>query len=149
MSKAVPTPTSDTNYAQLQLSRQLCFPLWAAAKEVTRACRPLLDPQGLTYTQYLCLLYLWENPHASVKDAGQALYLDSGTLTPVLKKLEDKGLIKRTFSATDGRARTLELTEAGWHMRDTLSDVPERLHSCINLGEKDASELKRLLQSLL
>lgn len=93
----------DTNIEELALKNQLCFPLYACAKEIVRAYQPLLEPLNLTYTQYIVMMVLWEHSHLNVKSLGEYLYLDSGTLTPLLRKMETKGFLTRTRSKEDER----------------------------------------------
>ncbi len=99
------------DYPQLKLDSQLCFPLYAASKEIVRRYKPLLDPLDLTYTQYIVMMVLWESGSCTVTELGEKLWLDSGTLTPVLKKLESKGYIRRKRSALDERCLTKTLTK--------------------------------------
>lgn len=136
-------------YEQLLLERQLCFPLWAAARKVTGIYRPVLEPLGLTYTQYLVLLALWEHDRQSVREIGERLFLDSGTLTPLLKKLEAQGRITRTRAADDERVVLVELTADGKALKDRAASVPLSVGSCIPLSEGDAAHLYRILHALL
>lgn len=136
-------------YDQLKLENQLCFPLYAAAKEVVRKYTPLLTPLGLTYTQYLVLLVLWDTQHMSVKDLGNTLFLDSGTLTPVLKRLEQQGYITRTRSKQDERILIVSLTPQGNTLKEKASMIPGKMASCIPLEDSDAKELYRILYTLL
>jgi DNA-binding MarR family transcriptional regulator len=136
-------------YEQLKLQNQLCFPLYAAAKEVVRLYTPHLDPLGLTYTQYIVLLVLWENAEASVGELGKRLYLDSGTLTPLLKKLEAKGLIKRQRSTADERVVLVSLTAAGLDLREQAAAIPAKVGACISLDQGDAAQLYTLLYKSL
>ena len=105
-------------YEQLLLKNQLCFPLYAGAKEVVRLYKPFLDRIGLTYTQYIAMMVLWEKRVANVKTLGESLYLDSGTLTPLLKQLEQRGLVRRERSAEDERNVVVRLTDAGDALRE-------------------------------
>lgn len=133
----------------LKLDNQLCFPLYAASRRVIRLYRPVLDELGLTYTQYITLLALWEHDETSVKELGQRLYLDSGTLTPLLKKLQAQGLIERDRDQADERALVVRLTPAGLALKEQARDVPRRVASCVRLSAQDARELHRLLHLLL
>ncbi len=137
------------NFEQLKLENQLCFPLYAAAKEVVKAYTPLLAPLGLTYTQYIVLLVLWEKKCTSVKDLGEVLLLDSGTLTPVLKRLEKQGLIGRNRSREDERLLIVSLTEQGETLKEKASSIPGKISSCVPLDASDAKELYRILYTLL
>lgn len=133
----------------LMLDRQLCFPLWAAARKVTSMYRPVLDSLGLTYTQYVTLLALWEADGVTVKELGARLYLDSGTLTPVLKKLEAQGRVTRARSHDDERQVLITLTAEGRELKDRAAQVPGAVASCISLPLEDAIELHRILHRLL
>ena len=136
-------------YDKLKLSNQLCFPLYACAKEIVRRYRPYLDELDLTYTQYITMMVLWEQEETSVKDLGSKLFLDSGTLTPVLKSLETKGYIRRCRSANDERVLIASLTDEGRHLRDRAVCVPDRVASCVNLSPEDAQTLYTLLYKVL
>ncbi len=133
-------------HPQLDLDAQLCFPLYAATRAVTRAYAALLAETGLTYPQYLALLALWgaDGP-MTVGELGVRLRLDSGTLTPLLKRLESAGHVTRSRDAADERRVRVEITEAGWRLRDRVAGVPLELVSTLGLGAGDARELRRLL----
>ncbi len=143
--------TTMENCPQLMLENQLCFPLYAAARRVVNEYNPLLKPYGLTYTQYIVFLALWEqeNGKAKVGDLGRRLYLDCGTLTPLLKKMEECGWIKRCRCKVDERVVYVSLTEEGWALREELKGIPEKLGRCITIGQEDAAALYRLLHQLL
>ena len=128
---------------------QLCFPLYACSKEVVRSYQPLLGPLGLTYTQYLCMMVLWEEGAATVSHLGERLYLDSGTLTPVLKKLEKSGYITRERSVADARVLEVRLTPKGLDLRDRAASVPAAMACHVHLSADEAAELKRLLAKVL
>lgn len=134
---------------QLKLSNQLCFPLYACAKEIVRAYTPLLDPLGLTYTQYIAMMVMWEHKSITVKEMGQLLYLDSGTLTPMLKKMEKAGWLKRRRSSEDERLVILSITEAGERLQEQAAEVPLKMQSCVKLSSEDAMQLYRLLHELM
>jgi len=136
-------------YEQLKLENQLCFPLYACAKEVVRLYTPWLDPLGLTYTQYITLLVLWEKEKVSVKSLGETLWLDSGTLTPLLKKLEAKGLVTRTRSREDERSVEIGLTEEGRALREKAAEIPEKVGSCLKMPSEEAAALYSLLYKAL
>ena len=136
-------------YENLKLKNQLCFPLYAASREVVKHYRPLLEPYGLTYTQYIALMVLWEEGQVSVKALGERLYLDSGTLTPLLKSLEQKGYVSRMRSKEDERVLIASVTKEGLELRDKLKDVPEKLARCVCLSADDAKELYRILYAIL
>ena len=132
-----------------QLEDQLCFPLYACSREVIKRYRPHLDAIGLTYTQYVAMLVCWEKQAVSVKELGQRLHLDSGTLTPVLKSLEQKGYITRRRSETDERVLIAALTDAGAALRETAAEIPQQLCACLRLEPAEAKQLSRLLYKLL
>jgi MarR family transcriptional regulator, organic hydroperoxide resistance regulator len=135
----------------LALDDQLCFPLYAAARAMQQRYRPLLDALDLTYPQYLVMLVLWEEDGPSVSRIGDRLRLDSGTLTPLLKRLEAAGLVERRRSAADGRVVTLHLTKAGHGLRAQAAAVPGQLLACLapQTGDLDLPALKRCLDQLL
>lgn len=133
----------------LKLENQLCFPLYACAKEVIKKYRPFLSKLDLTYTQYIAMLILWENGEISVKELGKKLFLDSGTLTPLLKKLESKEYIKRVRSENDERILLISLTEKGSALKEKALEIPEKMSSCINLNRNEAETLYMLLYKLL
>ena len=136
-------------YDQLMLKNQLCFPLYASAKEVVRQYKPYLDAIGLTYTQYIAMMALWEHKAANVKTLGEYLYLDSGTLTPLLKKLEQHGLIRRERSGADERNVLVRLTDAGEALREKAATIPEAMRKCLPLTNEEAATLYRLLYKVL
>jgi len=135
-----------TPHPQLDLDAQLCFPLYAATRAVTRAYGTLLAETGLTYPQYLALLALWRaDGPMTVGELGARLRLDSGTLTPLLKRLESAGHVTRSRDAADERRVRVEVTEAGWQLRERVAGVPLELFSTLGLETGDAAELRRLL----
>lgn len=136
-------------YGALLLENQLCFPLYACSREVIKRYRPHLDALGLTYTQYIALMVIWAEGTVSVRDLGKRLYLDSGTLTPVLKTLEKMGVITRRRSAEDERVLLVTITEAGLALRDKAIDVPKAVTGCVNLEAEEAATLYRLLYKVL
>lgn len=137
------------NHEILKLENQLCFPLYAAAKEVVNSYKPLLDKIGLTYTQYIAMMVLWEYKSIGVKELGKHLYLDSGTLTPLLKRLEGKGLVARQRSSVDERAVNITITEAGEQLKKKAVDIPAQIGSCMPLSMEEAQTLYTLLYKLL
>ena len=139
----------ENKYEALKLSKQLCFPLYACSREMIKLYKPFLDELGLTYTQYITLMVLWEHKAMTVKALGQELYLDSGTLTPLLKKLEEKGLVTRRRSDLDERNLIVTITELGESMRDQALHIPEEMTKCINLPREDIRDLYRMLHQLL
>lgn len=138
-----------SNYDALKLENQLCFPLYAAAKEVVRKYRPLLDELDLTYTQYIVMMVLWEYGEMNVKDLGKRLYLDSGTLTPLLKTMEKKGYINRIRDKHDERNVVIRLTQEGDSLRERAVTVPEQMGKCVPLTSEEAVTLYKLLYKLL
>lgn len=135
---------------QLDLAAQLCFPLYAASRALTRRYAPLLEACGLTYPQYLSMLALWEaNAPLTVGDLGRRLRLDSGTLTPVLKRLEAAGHVTRRRDPSDERRVLLEVTDQGWQLREQVAHVPQRLMAGVDLLPEDGAELHRLLGELI
>ena len=136
-------------YDALKLRGQLCFPLYACAKETIRLYKPLLDELGLTYTQYITMMVLWEKKRLTVKELGKELYLDSGTLTPLLKKLEAKGFLVRERSKEDERNLFISLTAEGEAMKDEALHVPYEMEKCVELDHEERVVLYRLLYKLL
>ena len=134
---------------QLLLDSQLCFPLYAAARKVVNHYTPYLKPLGITYTQYIVLLALWEEKSTTVGELCSRLYLDNGTVTPLLKKMEEAGLVNRSRSAQDERVVTVAVTEKGWQLREKVKDVPFQVGSCVPLEQDEAFTLYRLLHKLL
>ena len=137
------------NGNMLKLESQLCFPLYAGARKVVNLYTPYLKPLGLTYTQYIVFLVLWEEGEISVGELGKKLYLDNGTLTPLLKKMEQQGYIIRKRSKEDERVVHICLTDEGRQMRDRAQDIPEKIGSCIQLNQEDAINLYRILYQIL
>ena len=134
----------------LRLENQICFPLYACAREVVKAYRPHLDALGLTYTQYITMMVLWEEGKVSVRDLGKKLHLDSGTLTPLLKKLESKGYLKRERSTVDERVVIACITEEGRKMKRAAAKVPQAMTKEVEAyPQEDAQELYRLLYKLI
>ena len=133
----------------LLLDSQLCFPLYACAREVVKRYRPFLDGIGLTYTQYIAMMVLWETPCISSRQLGRRLFLDSGTLTPVLKKLESMGYINRKRDEKDERNLILTLTEAGEALKERAALIPPQMSACIRMDPQDAILLYTLLHRLL
>ena len=133
----------------MKLANQLCFPLYAAARNVTSLYTPWLKPLGLTYTQYIALLVLWEQDGQTVGEIGEKLMLDNGTLSPLLKKMEQAGLVQRQRSREDERVVVVSLTEAGRALREKAKDVPAKVAGCIDLPPEKAQMLYALLYELL
>lgn len=133
----------------LKLGNQLCFPLYACAKEVIRIYRKPLEKIGLTYTQYIVMMVLWEFGDVSEKEIGEKLYLDSGTLTPVLKKLEKSGFVARKRSMDDERFVRICLTDLGQKLKQRALDIPMALDGCIKLSYDEMVTLRKLLNKAL
>lgn len=137
------------NYDMLKLDRQLCFPLYAVSREVVKKYKPFLDEIDLTYTQYITMMVLWEEKEILVKELGSRLFLDSGTLTPVLSALERKGLAVRKRSQADKRDVFAIVTEAGMALREQAADIPAKLGSCMPISSEDALTLYRILHEMM
>lgn len=133
----------------LKLENQLCFPLYAASREVIKQYRPYLDALDLTYTQYIAMMVFWEEKSLSVKELGKKLFLDSGTLTPVLKSLEAKGYVTRQRSKDDERVLLVKITDEGERLREKVTEVPEKIAGCVKLTPEEAMTLYRLLYKVL
>ncbi len=139
----------EDKYRSLTLRSQLCFPLYAASRETIKRYRPHLDKLGLTYTQYIVMMVFWEEKTQNVKQLGEKLYLDSGTLTPVLKTLEAKGYLVRTRSKEDERVLNVAITEAGEALKDAALAVPEEMLKHVALSREEIFTLYKLLRKLL
>ncbi|MDO4192975.1 MAG: MarR family transcriptional regulator [Erysipelotrichaceae bacterium] len=133
----------------LILENQLCFPLYAAARKVTGLYTPYLKEIGLTYTQYLVMMVLWEKDGIRISDICGRLRLDTGTVTPMLKKMEDEGLLKRSRCADDERTVLITLTEKGRELKEKAGDIPARVGPCVPLNKEEAELLYRLLYQIL
>jgi DNA-binding MarR family transcriptional regulator len=133
----------------LALENQLCFPIYAAAREVVKKYKPFLDEIGLTYTQYIALMVLWEHAPMNIKSLGERLYLDSGTLTPLLKKLERDGIVTRSRSEKDERELIVALTEEGKKLREKALSIPQKMGECLRLSPEDAMALYSILYKIL
>lgn len=140
---------NDQRFEVLKLKNQLCFPLYACSRETIRLYKPYLDELGLTYTQYISMMVLWERKSVTVKELGNELYLDSGTLTPLLKKLEAKGLLTRKRSTTDERNLIVTITEQGEALKEKALSVYHGMAACAKLTQEEALTLYRLLYKML
>ena len=136
-------------YDPLKLNHQLCFPLYACARETIKLYTPHLDAIGLTYTQYITMLVLWERTSLTAKELGRILYLDSGTLTPLLKKLEIKGYLTRKRSEADERNLILTVTDAGMALREAALHIPQAMSECLNLEKDEIVMMYRCLYKML
>ena len=139
----------NVNFDPLKLENQLCFPLYAASREVIKLYKPFLDELDLTYTQYIAMLLLWEHESLTVKEMGEYLFLDSGTLTPLLKKLEAKGMITRTRSTKDERNLNVAVTNVGMAIHDKALHIPLEMGHCNPLSLEETVTLYRLLYKML
>lgn len=139
----------EKNYDLLKLENQICFPLYAASKEVIKRYKPFLEPLDLTYTQYITMMVFWAEKKINVKELGKRLFLDSGTLTPVLKSLEAKGFVHRYRSTEDERVLMVEITEKGEKLKEQAVSVPTNLVGCVKLSAEEAMRLYELLYKLL
>lgn len=140
---------SQSTYDALKLENQLCFPLYAASREVVKLYRPHLTALDLTYTQYIAMMVFWEQKKISVKELGKKLFLDSGTLTPVLKSLEAKGYVRRYRWAEDERVLIVEITKAGEALKDKALEIPAKVAACVPLEGEEALLLYQLLYKVL
>lgn len=140
---------ADNKYDVLKLDNQLCFPLYAVSKEIVRRYTPFLNEIDLTYTQYIAMMVMWEHREVSVKELGKKLFLDSGTLTPLLKNLEKKGLVTRERSKTDERFLVVSITEKGMDLREQAVDIPAKIGGCVCIGEEEAVQLYTIVRKLL
>ena len=140
---------NEQNYDALKIENQLCFPLYACSREVIKQYKPYLDKMDLTYTQYVVMLALWEEKEMTVKALGDRLYLDSGTLTPLLKKLEAKGYITRTRSRKDERNLLVGVTESGAALREVAMEMPRAIREHTELSREETETLYRLLYKIL
>lgn len=138
-----------SKYDVLKLQNQLCFPLYACSREIVKRYKPYLDKIDLTYTQYIVMMVLWEKKQVNVKVLGECLYLDSGTLTPLLKKLESKGFVNRTRSEKDERNLVVSITEKGENLKDEAVDIPLQIAGCTNLTAEEGRQLYSILYKIL
>ena len=138
-----------SKYDCLKLENQLCFPLYVCSKEIVRKYKPFLDELDITYTQYITLMVLWDKGALSVKELGKQLYLDSGTLTPLLKTLEAKGFVARTRDKEDERNLIVSLTDEGMKLRERAVSIPAKMGACLNIKPEDAAELYRILHQIM
>ena len=137
------------NYEILKLENQVCFPLYACSKEIVKRYTPLLDEINLTYTQYITMMVLWEKEEVNVKELGKHLYLDSGTLTPVLKKLEQKGYVTRKRDTKDERVLNVAVTEKGMELQEQALQIPARVSEGIQMTSDELITLNGLLRKFL
>ena len=139
----------ERKYEALKIENQLCFPLYACSRDVIKKYKPYLDKIDLTYTQYITMLVMWDRKEVNVKELGRRLYLDSGTLTPLLKKLESKGLLTRKRSTEDERNLVISITEKGERLKEEAAEIPEKLTQTLPLNQEEAVTLYHILYKLL
>lgn len=136
-------------YDALKLENQLCFPLYACSREIVKRYKPFLDEIDLTYTQYIAMMVMWEKKCVNVKELGECLYLDSGTLTPLLKKLESKGLLTRMRSEKDERNLVVTITDEGEKLKEKAVDIPLKIAGCTNITAEEGILLYSILYKIL
>lgn len=136
-------------YEALKLRNQLCFPLYACSKEIVKAYKPYLDKLDLTYTQYITMMVMWEHKELRVKDMGKCLFLDSSTLTPLLKRLEEKGYVTRHRSTEDERDLIVTITDKGEALKEKAITVPERIGACVAMEPGKAQALYEMLYEII
>ena len=139
----------DLTYDVLKLENQLCFPLYACSREIIKRYKPFLDKIELTYTQYITMMVMWERKSVNVKELGERLYLDSGTLTPLLKKLEARGVITRMRSEADERNLVVTITDEGEKLKEKAVNIPLQIASCTKLTAEEGSMLYGILYKIL
>ncbi len=139
----------ENNFDILKIENQLCFPLYASAKEVVKKYKPYLDKIDLTYTQYITMMIMWDKKEINVKSLGECLYLDSGTLTPLLKKLEQKGFITRKRSADDERNLIVTITDKGEALKQEAVNIPMAVSGCFDLTMEETAQLYKILYKIL
>ena len=133
----------------MKLENQICFPLYACSREIVKRYKPFLDEIDLTYTQYIAMMVMWEKKCVNVKELGECLYLDSGTLTPLLKKLETKGLLTRVRSERDERNLVVTITDEGEKLKEQAVEVPMQIAGCTNLTAEEGMRLYEILYKIL
>lgn len=139
----------EKQFDSLKIENQLCFPLYACAKEVVRKYKPHLDEIDLTYTQYITMMIMWDKKEINVKSLGECLYLDSGTLTPLLKKLEQKGFITRKRSTDDERNLIVSITDKGEALKERAVEIPMAVSDCFDLTKDEIAQLYKILYKIL
>ncbi len=138
-----------SEFDSLKLENQLCFPLYACSKELVKHYTPFLNKLDLTYTQYITMMVMWEREQVTVKELGEIIYLDSGTLTPLLKKLENKGYVTRERNPQDERELLVSLSENGRALKQQATKVPLEVSKCVGLSQQEAGEMYQLLYKML
>ena len=136
-------------YACLKLENQMCFPLYAASREILRKYTPFLKEIDLTYTQYIVMMVLWEHKKLTIGELGKKLYLDTGTLSPLLKSMAAKELLTRTRQKDDERIVNIQITQKGEELKEKALEIPEKICGCFKLPKEDAKTLSRILNTIL
>lgn len=136
-------------YDCLKLENQLCFPLYASSREIVRKYTPLLKEIDLTYTQYIVMMIMWEHKKLNIGELGKFLYLDTGTLSPLLKSMETKGLVKRERQKNDERVVNVEITQKGESLKEKALEIPKKMGECLNLTSDEAKTLYKILYKIL
>ena len=147
--KNITTENEDLKYESIKLKNQICFPLYAASREILRRYTPFLKELDLTYTQYIAMMVLWEDKELTVGDLGKKLFLDTGTLSPLLKSMEKKGYLTRKRSAEDERIVTISITPEGEELKDKAIGIPQKIGCTFKLSPEDGQALYRILYELL
>ena len=138
-----------SKYDCLKLENQLCFPLYAASREILRMYTPLLKEIDLTYTQYIVMMVMWEKKTVTVGEIGKMLYLDTGTLSPLLKSMEKKSLIKRQRNSLDERIVEISITEEGENLKEKAASIPQKIGSCLKITKEEAETLYKILYEII
>ena len=136
-------------YPQLKLENQLCFPFYACARKIVNLYTPYLKPLGLTYTQYLVMMVMWEENETTIKNICNRLHLDSGTLTPLIHTLEKRGLLEKHSCEQDERITCVKLTEEGIKLQEKAKDIPMKVGSCVHVSKEEATLLYTTLYKIL
>jgi len=139
----------NNKYDCLKLENQLCFPLYVASKEIIRKYKPYLDECDLTYTQYIAMMVLWDKKKMKVTELGNYLFLDTGTVSPLIRKLEAKGYVEIMRSEDDERIQIICITKKGEALKENAIKIPTEVGKCVNLNKKDSEELYRILYTLI
>ena len=139
----------ENRYDCLKLKNQLCFPIYLCSKEIIRKYTPLLNELDLTYTQYIVMMYFWEQKKSNIKELGNTLLLDSSTLTPLLKKLENKGYITRNRATFDERNLEVCITDKGEKLKEKAISIPAKIGKCLDITEEEAKVLYRIIYKII
>ena len=139
----------EDKYAPLRLRNQLCYPLYLCSKQITQLYKPMLSELNLTYTQYIVMMFFWEVGRSTEKELSKALLIDPSTLTPVIRKLVEKGYLKKERDESDERSNKIELTEEGSALKDKALGIPKRMCSCVGLNDEEMLQLGTLIDKIL